>query len=97
MEISTAVHLIAWAILTGIFIWGGLEWYAAVLLGMIAPFVGAILALPLNFVIVGILPASFSHGKPDAETVPFICMGVSHLLVFGGAILLAISMRKEKR
>lgn len=97
MDPGAIIYLISGAILAGILIWGGLEWYAAILLGFIAPFVGLIMALPINMALAFALPASAVSGKSGADMISIISMLTSQVLVLAGAVLLAKSMRKTKR
>ena len=96
MDPGTIVYLLSGAILAGIFIWGGLEWYASILLGFIAPFVGLILSLPMTMVLALVLPAVGLGGESGGDWLSIISLIVSQALVLVGAVLLARSMRKSK-
>ena len=93
MDPGAIIYLLSGAALAAILIWGGLEWYAAVLLGFIAPFVGLILAIPLNLLVALVLPSSAISG----DSAFIASMAISQILVLGGAVLLAKSMRKTKQ
>ena len=96
MDPGAIIYLLSGAILAAILIWGGLEWYAAILLGFIAPFVGLILSIPITILVAFALPASAVSGESGADLISIISMASSQVLVLGGAVLLAKSMRKTK-
>ena len=89
MENFQNFYLLTAAAIAGLMIWGRLEWYAAIILGFIAPFVGMIMVLPLNVFFAWILPKSLA----ESELLPGI---VAYGLTVVGAFFLAKTLRKTK-
>jgi hypothetical protein len=88
------IYLLTAVLLTAMFIWGGLEWYAAILLGFIAPIVGLILSFSLSFVVPRIVstPLLRSESGVPYDFTPI----VAQALVIIGSVFLAKEMRKKK-
>ena len=97
MDPSLFIYLAAGVVIAGLLIWGGLEWYAALLLGLIAPFIGLILSIPITLLVSLVLPESVVAGESRAEVLSISSLAIGQAIVLGGSVLMALSMRRESK
>ena len=81
------LYLAQMVAVAGVLFWGRLEWYAAVLVGLISPAVTFVLAI----ILMHVLPR-FPDSTPVSSD---LCVAV--LLVVAGCVVLAMRLRQQKQ